>query len=201
MKSYQYILELLLAGAGSLLWLTILAIDVFGFGWISLEYEHLTSLSDGLIIAFLVIVFPFVLVGGIITDRFGDIVFERLFDEKLLEKHFEKDETKYHRAKTKVFCESDNLKELYDYGRMRSRICRNWTINSIMLLLALNYLIWSREIVDDHTDFKISIFFSFILGISTVISFLTWKALINKEYWFVKKEMEILDEFREDQVS
>lgn len=140
MKAYQYILELLLAGAGSLLWLTILAIDVFGFGWISLEYEHLTSLSDGLIIAFLFIAFPFVLVGGIITDRFGDYLFDKLFNLKIAKNYFGESK-EYHKAKTIVFYYSSNLKELYDYGRMRSRICRNWTINSIMLLLALNYLI------------------------------------------------------------
>lgn len=194
MKDYQYYLELIIAGTGGLVWIFILSIDVFGAELFYFEYSNLQNMSDALLLGLLLILFPFVFVSGIIIDRISDFIFDKLINIKISKKYFD---TKYdyQKAKSLIFYKSSNLKALYEYGRMRSRVCRSWTINSILILLSVNYLVWGGGTIES-TDLKwrISIFVSTLLLGSTFVSFFTWRNLTKKEYRFVKMEEEILNE-------
>lgn len=146
MRDYQYYLELIIAGAGALLWILILSIDVFGAEWFYVELRQILEISDGLLFAIVFILFPFVFVSGIIMDRISDYLFDRFINIKMSKKYFQ-NKYEYQKAKSLIFYKSSNLKALYEYGRMRSRICRSWTVNSILILISLNYLIWKGGVI------------------------------------------------------
>ena len=194
MKSYQYFIELLIAGAGSLVWIILLAIDVFGIEWFRFEYNVLQNMSDGIFFALIILLFPFLYVSGIITDRVSDYLFDKTANIKISKKHFSCKED-YQKTKALMFMKSTNLRDLYEYGRMRSRVCRDWTLNSILILLASNYLIWIGNVVSEDR-LKISLFVSVLLISSTIISFLTWRTLIRKEYRFIIMSKEILEDVK-----
>lgn len=194
MREYQYYLELIIAGTGSLVWLLILSVDVFGAEWFYFELNQLQQLSDALLLAIVFILFPFVFVSGIIMDRISDYLFDKLINIKMSSKFFP-DKYAYQKAKSLIFYKSSNLKALYEYGRMRTRICRSWTVNSLLILISMNYLIWKGGVIKtDALQMKTSIFLSCILLASTFVTFLTWRNLTKKEYRFVKMEEEILKE-------
>jgi len=190
MKSYQYLVELLIAGAGSLVWIVLLAIDVFGMEWFAVEYELLQGMSDGILFALIMLLFPFLFVSGIITDRVSDYLFDKLVNIRISKKHFDSKE-EYQKTKALIFMNSTNLRDLYEYGRMRSRICRDWTLNSILILLVSNYMIWTSPEVSVG-KLKLALFISILLLTSTVISFLTWRTLIGKEYRFINMSRDLM---------
>ena len=194
MKDYQYYLELIIAGTGALLWIFLLSIDVFGVSWFYVEFAAIQNLSDGLLFACLLILFPVVFVSEIIMDRICDYLFDKLVNIKISKKYF-KTKYEYQKAKSLIFYKSSNLKALYEYGRMRSRVCRSWTVNSLLIFISMNYLIWiGGEFENTNLQWRVSIFLSTLLLGSTVVSFLTWRNLTKKEYRFVKMEEEILYE-------
>lgn len=199
MKSYQYLIELLIAGAGAFVWIIIFSIDVFGVDWFYFEYQMLQQMSDGILFALLFLLFPFLFVAGIITDRVSDYVLDKVYNIHEAKKYF-KDKTDYHRTKALIFMSSTDLRDLYEYGRMRSRICRDWSLNSILILIASNYLIWNGSLVETGR-LKISIFITTLLLASTVISFLTWRNLIKKEYRFICMSKELLLKDKENKVQ
>ena len=192
MKSYQYFIELLIAGAGTFIWILLLAVDVFGVEWFKVEYAMLQKMSDGVFFTMVLLLFPFLYVSGIITDRVSDFFFDKVANIKVAKKMMDSKE-EYQLTKARIFMSSTNLRDLYEYGRMRSRICRDWTLNSILILLASNYLIWMGNVVESG-QLRISLFVSGLLITSSVIAFLTWRNLIRKEYRFIKLSKDLLKE-------
>ena len=192
MKSYQYFIELLIAGAGTFIWILLLAVDVFGVEWFKVEYAMLQKMSDGVFFTMVLLLFPFLYVSGIITDRVSDFFFDKVANIKVAKKMMDSKE-EYQLTKARIFMSSTNLRDLYEYGRMRSRICRDWTLNSILILLASNYLIWMGNVVESG-QLRISLFVSGLLITSSVIAFLTWRNLIRKEYRFIKMSKDLLKE-------
>ena len=187
-------MELVIAGAGGLVWIIILSVDVFGVSWFYFEYAALQNMSEGLLIGLLFIIFPFVFITGIIMDRISDYLFDKVINIKISKKYFDT-KYEYQKAKSLIFYKSSNLKGLYEYGRMRSRVCRSWTINSLLIFLSVNYLVWMGGGIESvDMQWRISLFVSFLLLGSTIVSFLTWRNLMKKEYRFVKMEQDILNE-------
>lgn len=192
LQTQGFYIELLIAGAGTCMWMVLAAIDIFGYDWIPIEYFLGEYAADGAFLGITILLFPFFYVCGIITDRISDWVFDTLFEDKMAlkaEKKFREEydaELDCREAKFEIYGESRNLKELYEYGRMRSRIARDWTLNSAFLIVAFNYFFWFSSFeATTMMRIKLSLFMTFLLGVSTVVSYLTWKGLTTKEYKFL----------------
>lgn len=83
---------------------------------------------------------------GILIDRVADVLFKHMWANRLRGRYFGSDENDtedegtdaYHLARRMVLVGPDRLARLIEYGRSRMRICRGWTINGMLLIVAWN---------------------------------------------------------------
>ncbi|MEO1448932.1 MAG: hypothetical protein AAFV07_05350 [Bacteroidota bacterium] len=74
MKSTSYIIELLVAGAGTVLWLGILLVALFGTEWLPLDVVATPE--------FLIVASPFIYALGVIMDRTIDDLFDKQINKR-----------------------------------------------------------------------------------------------------------------------
>jgi hypothetical protein len=184
MNATNYVLELMIAGIFTFLWIGLLAFSFWGDD-IPLEFV------EGNTLMFTIVLLPILYVIGIITDRLTDELFERLFP--LRKKHFTNVE-EHRKALSEVYVKSETLTKLYEYGRMRIRICRNWTVNGLLILVSLIAFIWSGSSGFEATVLKlqVTIFAFIILGGSVLASYYAWKRLNLKDFQFLKLQIKLL---------
>lgn len=190
MNTTNYVLELLISGISTLIWIGLLSVALWG-DEVALNPENFNNFDKifiGLASA------PLIYVMGIISDRLIDSLFEKVFNLRV--KYFQNLNT-YREARSKVYIKSETLTNLFEYGRMRIRICRNWTVNGIFILTTALLLIWSekasRYIENHQTRIEISIAFSLFMVLSVIASFSSWKELNKKEFRFLKIQHDIFD--------
>lgn len=83
---------------------------------------------------------------GILIDRLADVLFKHTWANRLRGRYFSSDEDgsedegtdAYHLARRMVLVGPDRLARLIEYGRSRMRICRGWTVNGMLLIVAWN---------------------------------------------------------------
>ena len=136
---------------------------------------------------------PIIYVIGIISDRLVDQLFDRLF--KLKPEPFS-DKNDYRIVRSKIYINSDTLTNLFEYGRMRIRICRNWTFNGILIWIASLAYLWSQAsfISEVSTKIQITIGFSILMILSIITSFFAWKSLNKKEIKFLEIQEKFFDD-------
>ncbi|MDX2246617.1 MAG: hypothetical protein SF052_07580 [Bacteroidia bacterium] len=189
MKSSSYIIELIVAGAGAMVWLILILFIFVGYDWISLPLISEPAL---------VIVFsPFLYIAGVVTDRLVDNLFDRWFKENYKNPGFLGKE-EYIIARTKIYTRSDSLRELIEYSKMRIRICRAWAFNSMMIMIAGDLFV-----LLSHSPFELwsqrwgafaGITVSFLLF--SFLSFRAWRSLSLKEAEYLAIQSKVLDEMR-----
>lgn len=190
MRSTAYVIELIIAGAGAVLWLSLLLISLFGFEWIPVEYLK----EPGVII----VLSPFIYVVGVVVDRLVDNLFDKRFKENYENPLFLK-KKEYIMARTRIYLASDSLQGLLEYGKMRIRICRAWAFNSFMILISGNLFLLFPHLQQPFWPTKISIMaaVSIFFGLSAWLSFTAWKTLSIKEAEFLRMQSEVLAELKE----
>lgn len=174
----------MIAGISNVIWIALMAFTFWGE---KIDF----SFIEGRELIISIVLLPIVYVIGIITDRLTDEIFERLFP--LRKKHF-KDMNEHRTALAAVYKSSEALTKLFEYGRMRTRICRNWSVNGIFILISILMFIWSAtlNIESQSTKIQVSLFVIFILGGSIVASYFAWKKLNLKEFAFLKLQSKLL---------
>ena len=186
MKSSSYIIELLVAGAGAVAWMLLFVFAFLGYDWFPMDLVK----EAGIVLA----LSPFVYVIGVITDRLVDNLFDKLFKENYHNPLFLGKE-EYILARTRIYLTSDSLRDLLEYGKARTRICRAWAFNSLMIMLAgdLFLLLGHAPITEVADRWMYAAVITVIFALSTYLSFKAWKTLSTKEAEFLKIQSKVLD--------
>jgi len=190
MKHTNYILELIIGGLGALTWLFILLITFVDINW-SAIFAHVKQENiTGLLTIYSMLFLPFVYVTGVVTDRMVDEIFDKLFANRLLDEFFDKKED-YTKAIARIYYKSEPLKENYDYGRMRIRICRVWAFNAFISFIVVNIFLFltfeefkELHIYINPNDINVrtlSLYSSLFYITSSLIAFRAWYTLSRKE--------------------
>ena len=171
MNTTNLFVELVVIGISAAFWVLLLVFTVFGYGWLSIE-ELFTwpALVPGLAVVYAL---------GIVVDRFADNFFERR--ALPLSARWFKSEEEYQHARMFIYTRSDALRDLFEYGRSRIRICRGWAFNSFMSAIALNLFVWVQMPADD-VRWKLSVFGSFFFLLFGVAAWRAWLRLVSNEY-------------------
>lgn len=186
MTTTHLFVELLVIGFGALAWVVILAAAIFGY--------DLTSLKDSFFsLGTLFPILSLVYVFGILTDRVADWIFERIWGKRHLQKVYEDGGKKlYYQHRRLLVIEGPELWHFIEYGRSRLRICRGWTLNSALLLIAVSiYAIKEPEFSASETIWAVL----FLCGL-TVLCWASWNRLNLKEYKKTQRQAEWLAEYR-----
>lgn len=191
MRSTAYVIELVIAGAGAVLWLSLLLMALFGISWIPMALLK----EPG----FIIILSPFVYVIGVVIDRLIDNFFDKRFKENYTNPLFLK-KKEYIMARTRIYLASDSLQGLFEYGKMRIRICRAWAFNSFLILIAADlFLLLPRIDLPLWPDrLRMIAAVTLFFGLSARLSFKAWKTLSIKEAEFLRMQNEVLKELKEE---
>jgi hypothetical protein len=178
MGTTELFVELVVIGIGALVWVVLATFGIFGYEWVPLE--KLFSVSA--LIPFL----SFVYVLGIITDRIADVIFESIWTPRLLKKHYSsaalaRDDRRL------IYIRNEYFANLIEYGRSRIRICRGWTFNSVLILLASDYFIFTQV---SNSDLRIQLFIwiNVLVGFIAITSWYTWYKLSDTQYRRLKDD-------------
>ena len=182
MNTTNLFVELIVIGVGALAWVVLLVLSVTGWQWVPVEKVF----SAGALVPLLSIVY----VLGIVSDRIADSVFESLWNDKLRKNRFP-DVDDYHAARRHILTRSERLSDLLEYGRSRLRICRGWTLNSVLIAISLNVFLWTR-LSDFPLTKSLSLFATIAFLTFAAASWYTWRKLTVTEYRKVQEQAEYL---------
>lgn len=171
--------ELVVIGIGTVAWICLLILSIFDFG--TLSFQLITPISAIYLIPILSIIY----VLGIITDRFADILF-MFFDKKIRKQIFCKGIT-YQETRCFLYTEGGSLKDLFEYGKSRIRICRGWAINSLLVLVFSNYFI-ANKVTDIYLVHKLHLFCTFFFLILFICCGYIWYELTITAYTILLKQ-------------
>lgn len=188
MKSTSYIIELLVAGAGTVLWLGLLLIAFFGMEWVPIDLLK----EPGLII----VLSPFIYAIGVITDRAVDDLFDWRFKENEKNPKFLSKEA-YYQARTRIYLASAALTTHMDYNKLRIRICRGWAVNATLTLFAANLWLLLPHTPISRTSgrWQAGIALTLILGSSAWLAFRQWRKLSEKEANYLRQQAQMLEQW------
>ena len=179
MQTTNLFVELIVIGFGAVIWLSLILLSVFGYAWI--PFNQVLSLPA------LVPIVAASYILGIVVDRLTDSA-SSYWDGKLRDQHFT-DQQVYQNARTIIYSQSTSLKDWFQYGRSRLRICRGWIFNALLCLCSLLAFIWIR-LPENSPRIRLTIA-GFLFFSSLAISFaFAWYKLTNNEYLRLSKEYE-----------
>jgi hypothetical protein len=172
MNTTNLFVELVVIGTGVSLWVLMLAGSAFGYAWIPADSPWMA------VFALPALAVTYVL--GIVWDRIADLLFERVWAERLLAAHFQSRDD-YYNARRLILLKAPPLSELLEYGRSRLRICRGWTLNSAMLGISLNLLLWTRY-PDGQDAWALSLLGTMAATTLAIGAWFAWRNLSAAEY-------------------
>jgi hypothetical protein len=182
MATTDLFVELVIIGMGTAMWLILLILSVFGYEWVPLE----KMFSLAALIPFLSVVY----VLGIVIDRIADAIFDKLWRRSLLKKVYGQEE-KYLDDRRLIYIHPGRLGDLLEYGRSRLRICRGWTLNSVLILVSLDVFIWTR-IADADLRIGLLIFCNLLLCLFAYGNWFSWRQLCLTYYRKAKAQSAFL---------
>lgn len=182
MGTTDLFVELIVIGIGAFAWIAIATLSIFGYKWVPLE--QLFSVSA--IVPFL----SFVYIMGIVTDRIADVLFDALWIPRLQRKHYSslKDAREDRRL---IYSKNEYLANLIEYGRSRLRICRGWAFNSVLILIASNFLI-ATQAADPLLRTRLFIWVNLLFGFIVFFSWYSWYQLSDTQYRRVKGDADFI---------
>ena len=183
MNTTSLFVELLVIGVGAAIWVLLLTLSIFGYEWF--PPDKTLSILDAIPILAVVYVL------GIVSDRMIDLLFSHLWGSKARLQQFP-DAKAYHEARRKVLTSSDAMSKMIEYSRSRIRICRGWSVHSILIACAIIIFAWTR-LPDRQLAVGVSIFGAtafFFLGFA---SWYAWRYLNATQYLKIRDYAEFLD--------
>lgn len=167
-----------------LIWLALLVFTALGF--------PPSEFGEAILFASAIPLLATTYVAGIIWDRVVDYVFEKIWVERWRLEFFP-NKYDYYNARRKILTKSERLSDLLEYGRSRMRICRSWTLNSILIGLSLNILLFEKFLGNDNFEILVitatSISVAFSIG-----AWFAWASLVKTEYRKIKEQSLYLKE-------
>jgi hypothetical protein len=172
--------ELVVIGIGAFAWVPLVVLAFFGWQWLPRE----VVLSPNLLVPALSVVYLL----GILTDRIADGLFEWLFARRLRAASFSTAEA-YYSARRDVLAHEERMAALLEYGRSRMRICRGWTLNTLLTIIALNVFLAMR-IAWSPTAVRAQLFANIALVLLCVLSWYSRHRLAQTEYRKLSNKLE-----------
>lgn len=182
MNTTSLFAELMVIGAGAMVWVVLLVLAVVGppahDGFLLKELAH----HDNLWVFSMFLLTALTYVLGIIVDRFADWAFgyvARYYKKKggffLFETKAEARE-----AKTVLYEKSSPLREVFEYGRSRLRVCRGWTFNALFIgVTGAAVVVFQLAEYPEKGLLLFTVVAAF--GLLTVGAFLAWRKLLKSE--------------------
>jgi hypothetical protein len=182
MKTTNLFVELVVVGTGATLFVALLFYTFFGdhllFG------RPLSSLAKPDDLASIIPVLSFIYVLGIVTDKIAYRIFNGK-EDYLRKKSFEEFGDDGYYQKRHILYTSANMTqaiEAFEYGRSKVRICRGWTVNSILLMLVLICFMIFRHGFDSMIVVGIA-----ALGLLACLTSWSWKVATDVEHKWLKR--------------
>ncbi len=187
MKTTNLFVELVVVGAGAALFVVLLLFTFFGDQlWFN---QRLSKFDD---VASIIPVLSLIYVLGIIVDKIAYRVFENT-EDRLRCKEFGEPTAPakpkgYYDARHCLYTSPNTTAaiEAFEFGRSKIRICRGWTVNSILIILALICFMIFRRGWDSRISVGIIAFgllawgARWSWGIATAVEFNWLKRFHNK---------------------
>lgn len=178
MSTTDLFVEIIVIGVGAMIWMGLLVMSIFGYSW--LPSSQLFSIASLLPILAITYVF------GIVIDRASDALFDKLWKPSLAQQFYPKDGDDYDDRRF-IYLRSEQLAKLLEYGRSRLRICRGWTLNSLLIWLSLNIFIL-RQLSDTAIKLPAFLFGNLFLALFSYSLWFSWKQLTLADYRKVKRQ-------------
>lgn len=131
---------------------------------------------------------------GIVFDRISDTIFELVWAKELFRKYYENKDD-FHDDRRFIYIHEGRLADLLEYGRSRLRICRGWALNSVLILLTLNFFVWTK-LPDSSLKIQVSIFGSFLCIFLACGTWFSWYKLTLNDFRRVKEQANFLKQFQ-----
>ena len=184
MSTTSLFVELLIIGAGAAIWVGLLIVAVFDVEWLPA-----LAASKELALPMLLPVLSITYVLGILVDRLADRIFDGKSDRLRAERFPSRED--YRHARTLIYVQSESLRDLFEYGRSRLRICRGWTVNSAFILITfLFFVIGTKGRVSVHQPL---LWFGSVASILLGFwSWWAWRGLTKGEYTLLYEQRDFL---------
>ncbi|MBA3354596.1 MAG: hypothetical protein H0U18_01400 [Pyrinomonadaceae bacterium] len=147
MKTTNLFVELVVVGTGATLFVVLLLFTLFGAQpWL---YQWISKSDD---VASIIPVLSLIYVLGIVVDKLAYRLFKNTEDH-LRSNMFKVESTEpdklkgYYDARHHLYTSPNTTAaiEAFEFGRSKIRICRGWTVNSVLIILALNFFMIFRS--------------------------------------------------------
>lgn len=182
MSTTNLFVELLVIGVGASTWIGFALASVVGVP--NADADLLKSYL------FLFLGLSIIYVLGVISDRFADFLFDRLFSAPIRTRHFS-DKRSYQDARRLVFRTSERLADQHEYGRIRIRVARGWAVNAALMAITWPILVSTRFADQSWSQ---AAFVSGTVGFAAlaIACWWTWSQLCGTEYLKIKEHAEFL---------
>lgn len=178
MSTTNLFVELVVIGVGAAIWIVLLGLAVIGCEWATdIEAVSLVAIVPTLAVVYVL---------GIVSDRMIDLLFGRIWGEKMRARQFPNTRD-YHEARRRILESSETLAEMHEYGRSRLRICRGWTVHAFLIAISLVVFSWTR-IDDDELAMRVSIFGSSVFCLLGTACWYSWRYLLETQYLKVREQ-------------
>ena len=151
--------------------------------------EPFESIKDLIKVELFVPLLSIVYVLGIVIDRVADSIFDKLWGIKIRNSIFP-DRNEYYKARSIIFSSSESISDLLEYNRSRLRICRGWSLNSVMIIASLNIY----ALLFPSSYYKQTILGSMIFLLLAIGSWHAWRNILKKEYGKTKYQAKLITE-------
>ena len=190
MNTTGYFIELLIAGFSNLVWWFLVTLCIWDI-WIPIELAKFLLSSP----SFVIVSFPIVYIAGIVSDRMADLFFLNYTGIRKIENEFFDSHNDYEKCRSVIYLKSQSLRELYEYGRMRIRVCRNWVFNSPLIWIFGTIFVLRDTYfkLTDKDKFILLLFIAFLFLGSTIMTYKSLKILIRKECGFIKIQAALIE--------
>lgn len=183
MNTTSVFVELVVIGVGAAVAVLLVSFACFGHSWI-LEIDVPPSLAA-------IPLLSLVYVLGIVIDRQADRLFDRLWKTRMELRAQEEHGLGNYDDRRLLLTTPGRLGDLLEYGRSRLRICRGWTVNSVLILIALHLYLWRLDLGPEQ-HLGIAAFATFFLLAFAWASWAAWRQLTLTEFRKVKQQAEFL---------
>lgn len=181
MKTTNLFVELVVVGTGAALSIVLFFYTFFGDRLLSDQKLSVTSSPGDL--ASIIPVLSVIYVLGIVVDKIAYRIFKATEDQLRLNK-FGCGEEGYYERRHHLYTSANTAHaiEVLEYGRSKIRICRGWTVNSVLLIVALIcYMVF-------RNGFDVLVLVGIIsLGLLAWLTQWSWKVATKVEHRFLER--------------
>jgi len=182
MSTTSLFVELLIIGAGATVWVALFLFAVVGFPTEASALQNLVKDSESLLFMAAPAFIAFTYLLGIIVDRWADTLFGNFARRQDTDGGFFMFKTKEEarEARTFLYERSSALRDLFEYGRSRLRVCRGWGLNAALTGPAALLVIWI-QLPPDAPRILFTVVTVVGCGLLAMGCYRAWKNLLRGE--------------------